>query len=266
MSNLSFLKWISLLEADLVIPSIETGLEVFKSPINQTQISAATIIDGELTKFHYPFIYLGSEDEVFIGESASYHHNLIDGQEDFSISSKLSNAYYGIARGQSSDNAVGRIGFKTDFAKLKRNVPNDNLKKFLFGTTQTVSFVDFTLEMANRPSYETRKIFDEIDIIAIYDCTIEIAARAVKKLQEKDKIRDPLKTVIAFEKKCFDFNELVAHQKDPAAAQPVAATAQDTKKEPASFFPKDFKPKTWKDARKWAGLPPTIGDWNTNHQ
>jgi hypothetical protein len=86
----------------------------------------------------------------------------------------------------------------------------------------------------------------------------------VKKIQEKGEIRDPLKTIVIFDKKAFDFNEFVAHQKDPAAAQPVAAIAQDIKKEPVSFFPKDFKPKTWKDARKWAGLPPTIGDWTNN--
>jgi hypothetical protein len=257
MNNLSFLKWISFFESTIKIEDFKHIFDVFKSPIEQIDISPATIIDGRLTRYHNPFFYLESTDTLYFGTNYQYHRDIIASvsRED-SLRITLRDLYYGASIGSPvKDGAIGRIGYGIDFDVLRQVLPKSNLNSFMENMSQ---------KNIIKSRKEAKNVFNEIDIIAIYKCPIEIAARAVKKIQEKGEVRDPLKTIVIFNEKAFDFDQFIAHQKAPGSQEPVAPIAQDIKKEPLSFFPKDFKPKTWKDARKWAGLPPTIGDWTNN--
>ena len=65
MNNLSFYKWFDLREADEYSPDIKNGLEIFMKPDDNVMISAASIIDGNLTDTHVPFIYLESTDTIY---------------------------------------------------------------------------------------------------------------------------------------------------------------------------------------------------------
>jgi hypothetical protein len=252
MNNLSFLKWVSFFESTIKIVDFKKILDGFNYLADITEINPAAIIDAELTRDHNPFLYLDSNDTLYWGGNRQYHRNIFASANAVD-EAKLRILYYALSTKsfQAPDGAIGRIGYGINSDMLSRGLPEKYLNAFME-------------KLSIKSLIEAKSVLSETDIIAIYKCPIEIAARSVKKIQEKGEIRDPLKTIVIFDKKAFDFNEFVAHQKDPAAAQPVAAIAQDIKKEPVSFFPKDFKPKTWKDARKWAGLPPTIGDWTNN--
>ena len=273
MNNLSFQKWFNLKESSAYSPTVENGLEIFKKPEENIHISAASIIDGSLTAAHKPFIYLESTDTNYLGENETYHRQLIANEtyKNEDVGRMLNKAYNGIYANRFADvaSAVGRIGYRTNFDELKFVIPEHNLKKFLYGDDkknipETIDFYAI--------SNKGKRIFDQIDLISIYhsiQTPISIAATSCKKLQEDGEIRDPLKTVVFFNNKVYMFDEFIPHAEhfqSIVEPEPIIQRepSKDAKKEPASFFPKDFKPKTWKDARKWAGIPPTIGDWNTN--
>ena len=78
MNNLSFYKWFDLREADEYSPTVKNGLEIFMKPDDNVMISAASIIDGDLTDTHVPFIYLESEDTAYFGQTEASHDNLIN--------------------------------------------------------------------------------------------------------------------------------------------------------------------------------------------
>ena len=78
MNNLSFYKWFDLREADEYSPTVKNGLEIFMKPDDDVMISAASIIDGNLTQTHNPFIYLESTDTNYLGEIEGYHDSLIN--------------------------------------------------------------------------------------------------------------------------------------------------------------------------------------------
>jgi hypothetical protein len=272
MNNLSFQKWFNLREADEYFPDMKNALEVFMKPDETIYISPASIVDSNLTDTHKPFIYLESTDKVYLGISEGYHDNLIYQKikEDANIGLQLRKAYDGIHESHSDVvAAVGRIGYRVDFSKLEYRLPRNNLKKFLYGDDQT-KWPERVSILAVIPN-SIKRIFDQIDLISIYKTPISVAAASCKKLQEDGEILDPLKTVVFLNNKAYMFNEFISHAQSVQSItkpEPVIQRepSKDMKKEPVSFFPKDFKPKTWKDARKWAGLPPTIGDWNTNRQ
>jgi uncharacterized protein YkuJ len=271
MNNLSFYKWFDLREADEYSPDIKNGLEIFMKPDDNVMISAASIIDGNLTDTHVPFIYLESTDTIYSGITEGYHDNLIYAKirEDANIGLQLRKAYDGIYQTRPDVvAAVGRIGYRINFDKLKRRLPNDNIKRFLYGEDQTNWPERVNLD-AIGDSF--KRIFNQIDLIAIYATsrhpTISVGAAACKKLEQDGKIIDPLKTIVVFGNKAYIFSEFISYYVPPYKPEPVinVEPPKDIKK-PMSLYPKDFKPETWPQAKKWVGLPPTIGDWNTNHQ
>ena len=269
MNNLSFYRWFNLREADDYSPDVKNALEIFIKPDDSIEISAASIIDGNLAESHNPFIYLESTDTAYLGQTEGYHDNLIHEkiQEDAIIGLKLQKAYNGIYQTRPDVvAAVGRIGYRIDFDKLKRRLPNDNIKRFLYGEDQTNWPQRVNLD-AIGDSF--KRIFNQIDLIAIYSTsrhpTISVGAAACKKLEQDGKIRDPLKTIVVFGNKAYMFSEFISYYVPPYEPEPVinVEPSKDIKK-PMSLYPKDFKPETWPQAKKWVGLPPTIGDWNTN--
>ena len=203
MNNLSFYRWFNLREADDYSPDVKNALEIFIKPEDSIEISAASIIDGNLAESHKPFIYLESTDTAYLGQTEGYHDNLIHEkiQEDAIIGLKLQKAYNGIYQTRPDVvAAVGRIGYRIDFDKLKRRLPNDNIKRFLYGEDQTNWPQRVNLD-AIGDSF--KRIFNQIDLIAIYSTsrhpTISVGAAACKKLEQDGKIRDPLKTIVVLE-------------------------------------------------------------------
>jgi hypothetical protein len=188
MNNLSFYKWFDLREADEYSPDIKNGLEIFMKPDDNVMISAASIIDGNLTDTHVPFIYLESTDTIYSGITEGYHDNLIYAKirEDANIGLQLRKAYDGIYQTRPDVvAAVGRIGYRINFDKLKRRLPNDNIKRFLYGEDQTNWPERVNLD-AIGDSF--KRIFNQIDLIAIYATsrhpTISVGAAACKKLEQ----------------------------------------------------------------------------------
>jgi hypothetical protein len=272
MSNLSFKKWFNLRESDDYSPDMKNALEIFMKPEEIFEISPASIADGNLTNTHKPFIYLESTDTVYLGIDEGYHNNLIFQKikQDPNIGLELRKAYDGIHQSDSDvAAAVGRIGYKVNFAKLQYRLPANNIKKFLYGDDET-NWPQRINNLDVIPN-SIKRIFNQIDLIAIYSTskhpTISVGAAACKKLQEDGQIRDPLKTIVNFGNKPYMFEEFVSYHvpayKPEIEENPIVVPAEKPK-EKMSFYSKDFKPETWPQAKKWAGLPPTIGDWNTN--
>jgi len=272
MNNLSFYKWFDLREADEYSPTVKNGLEIFMKPDDDVMISAASIIDGDLTETHVPFIYLESTDTAYLGETEGYHDSLINQKtkEDANIGLQLRKAYDAIYEPRSDVvAAVGRIGYQIDFNKLQYRLPKNNIKKFLYGDDET-NWPQRINNLDVIPN-SIKRIFNQIDLIAIYSTskhpTISVGAAACKKLQEDGQIRDPLKTIVNFGNKPYMFEEFVSYHvpayKPEIEENPIVVPAEKPK-EKMSFYSKDFKPETWPQAKKWAGIPSTIGDWNTN--
>lgn len=270
MSNLYFKKWFNLRESDDYSPDMKNALEIFMKPAGEIfGISPASIIDGNLTVTHKPFIYLESTDTVYLGIDEGYHDNLISTKtrEDANIGLKLRKANDGIYESDSDVvAAVGRIGYKVNFAKLQYRLPVNNIKKFLYGDDKTNWPETMSLKMLVVIPYQIKQIFDQIDLISIYRTPISIAASSCKKLQENGEIRDPLKTVVLLNKKAYMFNELITHASSPSSGEEYLdkkeepkITTQQSKERSRRFIP---KPETIRQAAYQAGIP--MGDW-TNY-
>jgi hypothetical protein len=267
MSNLSFKKWFNLRESDDYSPDMKNALEIFMKPEEIFEISPASIADGNLTNTHKPFIYLESTDTVYLGIDEGYHNNLIFQKikQDPNIGLELRKAYDGIHQSDSDvAAAVGRIGYKVNFAKLQYRLPANNIKKFLYGDDET-NWPEIIKKLAVIP-YPIKQIFDQIDLISIYQTPIPIAASSCKKLQENGEIRDPLKTVVLLNKKAYMFNELITHASSPSSGEEYLdkkeepkITTQQSKERSRRFIP---KPETIRQAAYQAGIP--MGDW-TNY-
>ena len=128
---LNFKTWLEVV--DIETPSLEKAIQSFFVPDDTIYITAASIIDGELTNRHFPFIYLQQEDKIFVGEKNQYHPEIIDAVPDANIRSKLNSVYN---MQPSPSGAVGRIGFQLKFPKLTRRLPESNLKKLYYNSLQ----------------------------------------------------------------------------------------------------------------------------------
>ena len=261
---LNFKTWLE--SVDTIKPSLEDAIQSFFVPEDDTiYITAASIIDGELTDRHFPFIYLESEDKIFVGEKNQYHPEIIDEVPDENIRLKLNSVYN---MQPSPSGAVGRIGFQLKFPKLTRRLPERNLKKLYYGDKE-VPEVEFHLKLfMSPPPHELVEIFSEIDIVAVYktpNCKMPMVGTCLKKLKEDGMIRDESKTIVIYGDKAYKFDEALAQAQ--SEIKPVAASAPEsgTKKKVPFYYP-DYKPSDWQSAFKASGIwNPQIGD-NTQHQ
>lgn len=274
----SFKNWIAISEESIGAElSLDDAIHAFIEPKNDYELTPATLIDANLCSGNKPFIYLGSTDKVYIGQNGEYHREIIEREKttDLALASDLQRAYETSYGGQSilaPVSAVGRIGYRINYEKLRKILPLANIKRFL-GKEEEVSDAQVAMHIFMPASLPHKNLFREIDIIAIYSgvkTPISVAARAVKLLMENPESspRSINNTIVVYDKKARLGKEFITHasvissepeRRLPSLQQELITAQKQSREKSRRFIP---KPETMRQAAYQAGIP--YGDW-TNY-
>ena len=257
---LNFRLWFE--ETDTSKIKFQDVMNSFFGPDEKIWISASLLIDGKLSNFTIPFIYLEEGDELFVGHRNKYHHDMIENEPDTQIRYKMKNMWRGQLLENPPSGVVGRIGYRTYGPRALRGLSNKNISKLFFGdeevsdkTIEQIKFGDDALPL--------QKFFDEIDICAFYkfdNYKIENAAKCIKKLQEQNLFRDLDKTVFIFATKAYKYEDIIVHANTVQEKPKPVTRPDDGRKGYAAGFSKDYKPTDWKTAFRLMDKYPVIGD------
>jgi hypothetical protein len=273
---LNFKKWIEFFEASLTNElSIEDAVNAFVQPRPEYELTASTLIDANLCPSNKSFIYLSSKDKIYVGQNGEYHREIIAREKtiDPILASELQRSYetsYGGESYTAPENAVGRIGYGVNYDRLKKILPLANIKGFL-SNEKEISDGEAAMHIFMPTSFPIKKLFSEIDVIAIYSgvkTPISVAARAVQLLMENSSYspRNIDNTIVMYDNKAHFGKEFITHASSTSSEEEQLdkkeepkITTQQSKERSRRFIP---KPQTIRQAAYQAGIP--MGDW-TNY-